>query len=73
MNARLQTLLHDAETRLAAPDQSRLADLVEAFVATHDDPAPFTPEERAHLALIDTEPFIAADPAAVAATFGKRG
>lgn len=73
MNARLQTLLLDAETRLAAPDQARLADLVEAFVTMHDDPTPFTPEERAHLVLIDAEPFDPADPATVAATFGRRG
>jgi hypothetical protein len=73
MNARLQSLILDAETHLAAPDQERLAELVEAFVTTHQDPAPFTPEELAHLALIDAEPFDPADPAAVAAIFGRRG
>lgn len=73
MNARLQSLILDAETRLAAPDQTRLAEIVEAFVTAHEDPAPFTPEERAHLALIDAEPFDPADPDAVAATFGQRG
>ena len=73
MNARLQSLIRDAEMRLATPDQTRLAELVEAFVTTHEDPAPFTPEERAHLALIDAEPFDPADPDAVAAIFGRRG
>lgn len=73
MNARLHTLILDAETNLDLPDQERLAQLVEAFVTTHQDPTPFSPEERAHLALIDAEPFDPADPAAVAATFGRRG
>ncbi len=73
MNARLHSLILDAETHLDAPDQDRLAELVEAFVTTHQDPAPFTPEERAHLTLIDAEPFDPADPDAVASTFGRRG
>ncbi|MCX7300391.1 MAG: hypothetical protein NTX73_08450 [Rhodobacterales bacterium] len=73
MNARLQSLIRDAETRLAMPDQIRLAEIVEAFVTTYEGPAPFTPEERAHLALIDAESFDPADPVAVAATFGWRG
>jgi hypothetical protein len=73
MNARLHTLIADAESRLAAGDQERLAALVEAFVSTHEAPDDFSPEERAHLSMIDAEPFDSADPAEVAAFFAKRG
>jgi hypothetical protein len=73
MNLRLQTLLAEAESRLAEADQSRLADLVEAFVATYDAPADFSPEEQADLARLDAEPFEAADPAEVAEAFRRRG
>ncbi len=57
MNIRLKTLLTEAEERLGAPDQARLADLVQAFVANHHGPADFDESELAHLVILDTEPF----------------
>ena len=73
MNARLKTLLHSAETRLAPADQAELADLMESFVATHAGASDFSAEELDHLRQIDLEPFVAADPAAVAALFAWHG
>jgi hypothetical protein len=73
MNARLKSLLRTAETRLAPADQAELADLPESFVASHEGDPDFTPEELDRLRRIDTEPFTAADPAAVAALFARRG
>lgn len=69
MNARLYTLIAEAESRLAIGDQERLATLVEAFVATHEATDDFTPSERRHLAMLDAEPFDPADPAEVSAFF----
>lgn len=73
MNVRLRTLLEEAETRLSEAGQRRLAEIVEAFVATHEGEEDFTQTERAHLASIDREPFREADPAEVAALFARRG
>lgn len=73
MNIRLQTLIHEAEARLSAAEQARLADLVQAYVTSHEAPDDFTPTERAHLAVIDAEPFDPADPADVAKVFARRG
>jgi hypothetical protein len=69
----LKPLLHTAETRLTPGDRTKLADLIAAFIATHEDHTDFTPEDRAHLDLPDRDPFIAADPAEIAALFSRRG
>jgi hypothetical protein len=71
MKARLHSLIREAETLLPKPDMARLAEMVEAFVTTHQDTEAFTPEERADLILIDAEPFSAADPDAVVTIFGR--
>ena len=71
MDARLHTLIAEAETRLAAGDQERLAALVEAFVSTHEASDDFSPEERRHLAMLDDESFEPADPAEVSAVFTR--
>ena len=73
MNAQLKHVLEDAERRLGASDQARLAELVETFVATHEGEGDFTPEELARLARIEAEPSDPADPAEVAALFARRG
>ncbi|MBS0563629.1 MAG: hypothetical protein JSR87_03855 [Proteobacteria bacterium] len=72
MNVRLHRLLTEAEAQLAPPDQARLAELVESFVATHTGPPDFDSEEYAHLALLDSEEFDPADPAEVAALLSRR-
>lgn len=73
MNARLKTLLESAETRLAPAEQSALADLLEAFVANRDSAADFSRAELDHLRQVDAEPFVEADPVALAALFARRG
>jgi hypothetical protein len=73
MNIRLQTLITEAEARLSASEQARLADLVQAYVTSHEEPDDFTPAERAHLALIDAEAFEPADPEEVIRVFARRG
>lgn len=72
MNARLHHLLTEAETQLAPPDQARLAELVESFMATHTGPPDFDAEEYAHLMLLDSEAFDPADPADIAALLSRR-
>ncbi len=71
MNARLQHLLAEAET-LPEAEQDDLADLVESFLAHHSDEAVFTPEELEHIARIEAEPFVEADPKEIAAIFARR-
>lgn len=73
MNATLHDLFKQAEEGLDRPGQDQLAELVAAFLATHSGPAPFSPEDLAHLRQIDREAFDAADPAEVAELFGRRG
>jgi hypothetical protein len=72
MNARIRTLVAAAEAELSAPEQERLADLVQAFLDARGADGGFTDSELAHLRLVDREPFEAADPEAVAAYFGRR-
>lgn len=88
MNARLHHLIVEAEAKLGAEAQERLAEVVETFVATWSTVAElpggelpggefpggeFTPEEMARLREIDAEPFEAVDPAEVEAVFRRRG
>ncbi len=73
MNAQLKHVLEDAERRLGAKDRQRLAEFVEAFVASHEGPNDFTSKELTHLARIEAEPSDPADPAEVAALFARRG
>ena len=72
MNQRLHSLLAEAEAQLAPEDQEDLAEILEQFVANRTAAMTFTPEEMAHLELIASEPFVAADPAEVAAFFARR-
>jgi hypothetical protein len=72
MNIRLQTLFHEAETRLAEAEQDRLAEIVEVFLATSGPDADFTPEELAELRALDAEPYDPAPAAEVAALFARR-
>ena len=72
MNARIRSLTAAAEARLPEPDQDDLANLMEEFVAGRSDPVAFTPEEWAHLRVVDAEPFVPADPGDVAALFARR-
>ncbi len=62
MNVRLQHLIVDAEAQLQPEEQERLADIVEAFVASREAGNDLTPEEMVLLREIDGEPFEAADP-----------
>ena len=71
--------MDDLETQITAAgalqdpvERLRLAHLIAAFLAAQDGAHGFTPEEMAHLRVIDAEPFIPADPAEVAALFGRR-
>lgn len=83
MNARLHHLIVEAEAKLGAEAQERLAEVVETFVATWSTVGElpggelpggeFTPEEMARLREIDAEPFEAVDPAEVEAVFRRRG
>ncbi len=73
MNARLKDLIVEAEAKLGSEAQARLAEVVEAFVASWSEEVAFTPEEMARLREIDTEPFEQADPAEVEAFFRRRG
>ncbi|MFO7769836.1 MAG: hypothetical protein R6V38_00545 [Roseovarius gahaiensis] len=73
MDERLQTLMERAQSRLAAPERDALAEIVDSFIATHEGAQDFTDAERAHLHRLDTEPFVPADPRAVAALFARRG
>ena len=73
MNARLSHLLAEAESRLPEPEQELLADIVETFLASREDPEPFTPEELDHIRRLESEPFVEADPEEVAAFFARRG
>lgn len=72
MNARIRSVLDTAEAWLPGPDQDDLADLMEEFVAARAASGEFSAEERALLVEIDAEPFIAADPSAIAALFARR-
>ena len=60
MNARLDTILDEARAALSADAQDALADLIEAYVATHAADPDFTEAELAELKRRHDEPF---DPA----------
>jgi hypothetical protein len=60
MNARLDSILDEARAALSADAQDRLADLIEAYVATHAAAPAFTADELAELKRRHDEPF---DPA----------
>ena len=72
MNARLHTLLTEAEAQLSPADQDWLAELLEAFMANHSPASYFTPEELAHLQRLDAEPFIPASDEDMKALFARR-
>jgi hypothetical protein len=56
MNMRLQSLLNEAEGRLAQAEQDRLAELVETFLATTGPEADFTTQELADLRALEAAP-----------------
>ena len=72
MNIRLQSLMNEAETRLGAADQERLAELVETFLAVSGPEADFSAEELADLRDLHQNPVELASDDAVAALFGRR-
>lgn len=71
MNAILKQSLALAEAKLDENAQTRLAELVGQAIANWSEPAPFTPEEMAHLRVLAEEPFESADPEEVKALFAK--
>jgi len=73
MDDRLHTLLERAETCLDATSRATLAEIVDAFIITHQGAQCFTEAELRHLRHVDSEPFVPADPQAVAALFARRG
>jgi hypothetical protein len=60
MNARLAPLIDEARAALSAADQDRLADLIEAYLASLTPEPAFTEEELAEIRRRHDEPF---DPA----------
>ncbi len=73
MSRPLHDALVEAERRLDAEAQARLAALVSATVADWADGAPFTAEEMAHLKALDAETPAPVDPEEVAAFFAAHG
>jgi hypothetical protein len=73
MKARLKDLIVEAEAKLGPEAQERLAEVVEAFVASWSEEIAFTREEMARLREIDAEPFEEADRSEVEAFFRRRG
>jgi hypothetical protein len=69
MNARLHSLLTDAESRLAPEEQDVLADMLEAFLTNREKDPALSADEVAHLKRIAGEPFEAAPAEDVAAYF----
>ena len=67
MDDRLNTLLERADTCLDATSRATLAEIVDAFIATHQGAQDFTDAELEHLRHVDSEPFRPADPQEVAA------
>ena len=73
MDDRLNTLLERADICLDATSRATLAEIVDAFISTHQGTQDFTDAELAHLRDVESEPFVPADPQAVAALFARRG
>lgn len=73
MNARLKDLFVEAEAKLGPEAQERLAEVVEAFVASWSEQVAFTADEMERLRKIDAEPFEEAVPGEVEAFFRRRG
>ncbi len=71
MNARLKVLIDHAEHTLDPSAQDRIVDMLEDFLSMWNDSSDFTPEELAHVTRLESEPFEAASPEAVAAFFGR--
>lgn len=72
MNARLQTLLAEAEA-LPEPEQDLLADVIEDFLADPADAAILSAEESAEIDHMLSKPLELADPAEVEAVFARHG
>lgn len=71
MNARLATVLDEARTALSTEAQDALADLIEAYVATHATDPAFTEAELAELKRRHDEPFDPAPEAEVREFFAR--
>ncbi len=71
MNARLATILDEARTALSADAQEALADLIEAYGATHAAAPDFTEAELAELKRRHDEPFDPAPEAEVREFFAR--
>ena len=73
MKARFASLIVAAGATLGPQGRERLAEVVEAFVASWSAAVAVTPGEMARQRAIDAERFGAADPAQVEAVFRRRG
>lgn len=73
MSRHMLELLNRAEQSLSVADQAELVAIIETFIDARDEVDDFTDEERAHLAMLDAEPFVEAPAARLAAVFGRRG
>ncbi len=71
MNTELKSSMEHAEALLNERDKSRLAELVEAAVASWSAGEAFPNAEIEHLRVVAEEPFVAADPEEVAALFAN--
>jgi hypothetical protein len=71
MNARLDTILDEARAAFSADAQDRLADLIEAYVATHAADPDITEAELAELKRRHDEPFDPAPEAEVREFFAR--
>ena len=68
----LGTLAATADRTFNAADRARLAELVETYIATHQRPPDFSPDELRDLKRLDAETFVPAEPESVAELFARR-
>ena len=73
MTVNLRQLVAEAEAVLSEADQEDLAHLIESFLNSAEGAADFTAEELEHIRRLESQPFVAADPAEVEALLGWRG
>jgi hypothetical protein len=75
MNARLKDSIEAAERSLPSEGQEQLAALIDLFTVNFERSADadFSADELRHLRAMADEPFVEADPKAIAALFRKHG
>lgn len=75
MNTRLKDSIEAAERSLPSDGQEQLAALIDLFTVNFERApgADFSTEELRHLKDVADEPFVEADPKAIAALFRKHG